>query len=45
MKLLERVRGAKAAPKVMATALKLGRALGKVSVVSGVGEGFIGNRI
>jgi 3-hydroxyacyl-CoA dehydrogenase len=45
MKLLEMVRGAKAAPKVLATALKLGRALGKVSVVSGVGEGFIGNRI
>ncbi|CAN1498490.1 multifunctional fatty acid oxidation complex subunit alpha [Rhabdaerophilaceae bacterium] len=45
MKLLEIVRGEKTAPDVLATALKLGRKLGKVSVVSGVGEGFIGNRI
>lgn len=45
MKLLEIVRGAKTSPQVLATALKLGRALGKVSVVSGVGDGFIGNRI
>lgn len=45
MKLLEIVRGAKTAPRVLATALKLGRSLGKVAVVSGVGEGFIGNRI
>ena len=45
MKLLEIVRGAKTAPAVLATALKLGRALGKVAVVSGVGDGFIGNRI
>lgn len=45
MKLLEIVRGAKTSPEVLATALKLGRSLGKVSVVSGVGEGFIGNRI
>lgn len=45
MKLLEIVRGAKTAPHVLATALKLGRALGKVAVVSGVGDGFIGNRI
>ena len=45
MKLLEIVRGAKAAPAVLATALRLGRALGKVAVVSGVGDGFIGNRI
>jgi 3-hydroxyacyl-CoA dehydrogenase len=45
MKLLEIVRGAKTAPAVLATALRLGRALGKVAVVSGVGDGFIGNRI
>lgn len=45
MKLLEIVRGAKTAPPVLASALKLGRALGKVAVVAGVGEGFIGNRI
>ena len=45
MKLLEIVRGARTAPAVLATALKLGRSLGKVAVVSGVGDGFIGNRI
>lgn len=45
MKLLEIVRGARTAPAVLATALKLGRLLGKVAVVSGVGDGFIGNRI
>lgn len=45
MKLLEIVRGRQTAEEVLATALKLGRSLGKVAVVSGVGEGFIGNRI
>ena len=45
MKLLEVVRGARTAPDVLATALKLGRSLGKVAVVSGVGDGFIGNRL
>jgi 3-hydroxyacyl-CoA dehydrogenase len=45
MRLLEVVRGTKTAPQVLATALKLGRVLGKIPVVSGVGEGFIGNRI
>lgn len=45
MKLLEVVRGANTAPEVLATALKLGRMLGKVAVGSRVGEGFIGNRI
>jgi 3-hydroxyacyl-CoA dehydrogenase len=45
MKLLEIVRGARTAPQVLAAALGLGRRLGKVAVVSGVGEGFIGNRI
>jgi 3-hydroxyacyl-CoA dehydrogenase len=45
MKLLEIVRGAKTAPAVLATAVALGRRLGKVPVVAGVCEGFIGNRI
>jgi 3-hydroxyacyl-CoA dehydrogenase len=45
MKLLEIVRGAKTAPDVMATALALGKQIRKVSVVSGVCDGFIGNRM
>jgi 3-hydroxyacyl-CoA dehydrogenase len=45
MKLLEIVRGARTSPETLAAALSLGRSLGKVAVVSGVGEGFIGNRI
>ncbi|GLQ29059.1 3-hydroxyacyl-CoA dehydrogenase NAD-binding domain-containing protein [Sulfitobacter pacificus] len=45
MKLLEIVRGAETSPVVLKTALALGRRLRKVSVVAGVCEGFIGNRI
>jgi 3-hydroxyacyl-CoA dehydrogenase len=45
MRLLEVVRGAKTAPDVLATSLALARRLGKVAVVSGVCEGFIGNRL
>lgn len=45
MKLLEVVRGARTAPEVLATALTIGKRLKKVTVVAGVGEGFIGNRI
>jgi 3-hydroxyacyl-CoA dehydrogenase len=45
MRLLEIVRGAATAPDVLATALSLGKRVGKVSVVARVGEGFIGNRI
>ncbi|WHA44104.1 3-hydroxyacyl-CoA dehydrogenase NAD-binding domain-containing protein [Agrobacterium larrymoorei] len=45
MKLLEIVRGKKTSVTVLKTALAVGRKLGKTSVVSGVGEGFIGNRI
>lgn len=45
MRLLEVVRGAETAPEVVATALELGRRLGKVPVVSGVCDGFIGNRM
>jgi len=45
MRLLEVVRGAKTAKDVLATTMKLGKALKKVPVVSGVCDGFIGNRM
>lgn len=45
MKLLEVVRGAKTAPDVLATVMKLGKTIKKVAVVAGVCHGFIGNRM
>ncbi len=45
MRLLEVVRGRATALDVLATALALAKALRKVAVVSGVGDGFIGNRM
>jgi 3-hydroxyacyl-CoA dehydrogenase len=45
MKLLEIVRGAQTAPAVLEAALELGRRIGKVSVVAGNCDGFIGNRM
>jgi 3-hydroxyacyl-CoA dehydrogenase len=45
MKLLEIVRGAKTSAAALATAVQLGHKLGKIAVVAGVCEGFIGNRI
>jgi 3-hydroxyacyl-CoA dehydrogenase len=45
MRLLEVVRGAQTAPDVLATGLALGRRLGKLPIVAGVCDGFIGNRI
>ena len=45
MKLLEVVRGAKTAPDVLASAMDIGKTIGKVAVVSGVCHGFIGNRM
>lgn len=45
MKLLEVVRAKETSPEAVATAMELGRRLGKVSVVAGVCYGFIGNRI
>jgi 3-hydroxyacyl-CoA dehydrogenase len=45
MRLLEVVRGAKTAPDVLATVMQLARRLKKVAVVSGVCDGFIGNRM
>jgi 3-hydroxyacyl-CoA dehydrogenase len=45
MRLLEIVRGTATAPEVLATGFALARRLGKVAVVAGICEGFIGNRI
>lgn len=45
MKLLEVVRGAHTSPVTLATAMTLARRLGKTAVLSGVCEGFIGNRM
>jgi 3-hydroxyacyl-CoA dehydrogenase len=45
MRLLEVVRCAKTAPDVLATGLAVARKLGKLAIVSGVTEGFIGNSI
>lgn len=45
MKLLEVVRGAKTAPDVLATAMAVAKKIRKTAVVSGVCDGFIGNRM
>ncbi len=45
MRLLEVVRGDKTAPDVLATAMQLSKRIKKVAVVSGVCDGFIGNRM
>jgi 3-hydroxyacyl-CoA dehydrogenase len=45
MRLVEVVRGAKTAKDVVATAMRLGKALGKVPVLVGVCDGFVGNRM
>ncbi|NLN40293.1 MAG: 3-hydroxyacyl-CoA dehydrogenase [Smithella sp.] len=45
MRLLENVRGAKTSPEVYATAMKVGKAIGKVPVLVGVCDGFVGNRM
>ena len=45
MKLLEVVRAEKTAPDALATAVEVGRRLGKVPVVVGVCHGFVGNRM
>jgi 3-hydroxyacyl-CoA dehydrogenase len=45
MKLLEVVRGAKTAPDILATAMSVGRKIGKIPVVVGVCHGFVGNRM
>jgi 3-hydroxyacyl-CoA dehydrogenase len=45
MKLLEVVRGEKTAKDVLATVMAIGKKIRKTSVVSGVCDGFIGNRM
>ena len=45
MRLLEVVRGAQTAKDVLATVMRLAKTMGKIAVVSGVCDGFIGNRM
>jgi 3-hydroxyacyl-CoA dehydrogenase len=45
MKLVEIVRGGRTSPETEATALALARRIGKIGVLVGVCEGFVGNRI
>jgi 3-hydroxyacyl-CoA dehydrogenase len=45
MKLLEVVRGAATAPDVLTTVMQVAKRIGKTAVVSGVCDGFIGNRM
>jgi 3-hydroxyacyl-CoA dehydrogenase len=45
MRLLEVVRGAKTQDEVLASAMNFARKIGKVGVVAGVCDGFIGNRM
>jgi 3-hydroxyacyl-CoA dehydrogenase len=45
MRLLEIVRGDKTAPDVLATCMAMARTIKKIGVVSGVCDGFIGNRM
>jgi 3-hydroxyacyl-CoA dehydrogenase len=45
MRLLEVVRGRHTSDEVLATTMKLAKSIGKIAVVSGVCDGFIGNRM
>ena len=45
MKLMENVRGARTSPETIATIMKLSKKLGKVGVLVGVCDGFVGNRM
>ena len=45
MKLMENVRGARTAPGTVATVMRLAKTLGKVGVLVGVCDGFVGNRM
>ena len=45
MRLLEVVRGAQTAPDVLATSMAMAKKIQKIAVVSGVCDGFIGNRM
>jgi 3-hydroxyacyl-CoA dehydrogenase len=44
MKLFEVVKGEKSAPDTLATAMDLGRKIGKISAMAGNGDGFVANR-
>jgi 3-hydroxyacyl-CoA dehydrogenase len=45
MRLMENVRGAKSSPETIATVMKLSKTLGKIGVLVGVCDGFVGNRM
>ena len=45
MKLMENVRGARTSPETIATVMKLSKKLGKMGVLVGVCDGFVGNRM
>ena len=45
MKLMENVRGAQSSPRTIATIMKLSKTLGKVGVLVGICDGFVGNRM
>ena len=45
MRLLENVRTPKTAPDVLLTAMKIAKAIGKVAVLVGGADGFVGNRM
>lgn len=45
MRLLENVRGAKTSKETIATVMKLSKTIGKVGVLVGVCDGFVGNRM
>jgi 3-hydroxyacyl-CoA dehydrogenase len=45
MKLLENVRGRRSSPRTLATVMALGGTLGKIAVLAGNCDGFIGNRM
>ena len=45
MKLMENVRGDQSSPETIATIMKLSKTIGKVGVLVGVCDGFVGNRM
>ena len=45
MKLMENVRGAQSSPETIATIMTLSKTLGKVGVLVGICDGFVGNRM
>jgi 3-hydroxyacyl-CoA dehydrogenase len=45
MRLMENVRGAKTSPETIQTVMKLSKAIGKIGVLVGICDGFVGNRM